>query len=113
MKELRIAARDLDGGVTVLDLNGELDKRTVGELDRTMIGLADKGKLRIVVNCENLTYISSDGMGVFLSHLIKIRKSGGDIKFCNMREEARTVVSYLNITKLLSIRDSEREAVAD
>ena len=95
MKELRIAERDLDGGVTVLDLDGALDKRTTPELERTVTSLTDKGKLRLVVNCERLTYISSDGMGVFLSHLIKIRKSGGDIKFCNMRDEARTVVSYL------------------
>jgi anti-sigma B factor antagonist len=113
MKELRIGTRDLDGGVTVLDLDGALDKRTTPELERAMTGLADKGRLRLVVNCEKLTYISSDGMGVFLSHLIKIRKSGGDIKFCNMRDEARTVVNYLGLTKLLSLRESEREAVAD
>jgi anti-sigma B factor antagonist len=113
MKELRIATRDLDGSVTVLDLDGALDKRTTPELERTVTSLTDKGKLRLVVNCERLTYISSDGMGVFLSHLIKIRKSGGDIKFCNMRDEARTVVSYLGLSKLLSIRDTEREAVAD
>lgn len=113
MKELRIAARDLDSGVTVLDLDGALDKRTTGDLEKTMTGLAERGRLRVVVNCDRLTYISSDGMGVFLSHLIKIRKSGGDIKFCNMKDEARTVVSYLGLAKLLTIRDTEREAVAD
>jgi anti-sigma B factor antagonist len=113
MKELRLATRDLDGGVTVLDLDGALDRRTVADLDRMLVGLADRGKLRIVVNCEKLGSISSEGMGVFLSHLIKIRKTGGDIKFCNMRDEARTVVSYLNITKLLSIKETERDAVAD
>jgi anti-sigma B factor antagonist len=113
MRELRIAARDLDGGVTVLDLDGALDKRTVGELEKTMTGLADRGRLRLVVNAERLNYISSDGMGVFLSHLIKIRKSGGDIKFCNMRDEARTVVSYLGLAKLLTIKETEREAVSD
>ena len=113
MKELRIATRDFDGSVMVFDLDGALDKRTMPELERTVTSLTDKGRLRIVVNCEKLTYISSDGMGVFLSHLIKIRKSGGDIKFCNMRDEARTVVSYLGLAKLLSIRDTEREAVAD
>lgn len=113
MKELRIATRDLDGNVTVLDLDGALDKRTTPELEKTVTALTDKGKLRLVVNCERLTYISSDGMGVFLSHLIKIRKSGGDIKFCNMRDEARTVVSYLGLTKLLTIKDTEREAVGD
>src|SRR5438105_12654946 len=113
MKELRIGARDVDGGVTVLDLDGVLEKATAGELEKAMAGLAEKARLRFVVNCERLTYISSDGMGVFLSHLIKIRKSGGDIKFCNMRDEARTVVSYLGLSKLLSVKDTEREAVGD
>ncbi len=113
MKELRIAPRDLEGSVTVLDLDGALDKRTTSDLERAVSSLTDKGRLRLVVNCERLSYISSDGMGVFLSHLIKIRKSGGDIKFCNMRDEARTVVSYLGLNKLLTIKDTEREAVAD
>ena len=113
MKELRIATRDLDGSVTVLDLDGALDKRTTPDLERAMTGLTDKGRLRLVVNCEKLTYMSSDGMGVFLSHLIRIRKTGGDIKFCNMRDEVRTVVSYLGVAKLLAIRETEREAVAD
>jgi anti-sigma B factor antagonist len=113
MKELRIATRDLDGGVTVLDLDGTLDKRTVPDLEKTMTGLADRGRLRVVVNCDRLHYISSDGMGIFLSHLIKIRKSGGDIKFCNMKDEARTVVSYLGLAKLLVIKDTERDAIAE
>jgi anti-sigma B factor antagonist len=113
MKGLKIGTRDLDGGITVLDLDGALDKRSTGDLEKTMAGLADRGRLRLVVNCDKLTYISSDGMGVFLSHLIKIRKTGGDIKFCNMKDEARTVLSYLGLAKLLAVKDTEREAVAE
>jgi anti-sigma B factor antagonist len=113
MRELKIAARELDSGVTVLDLAGTVDTSTRADLEKTMTGLADKGRFKIIVNCERLASISSDGMGVFLSHLIKIRKSGGDIKFCNMKDEAQAVVKYLGITKLLTVKDTEREALAD
>jgi anti-sigma B factor antagonist len=114
VKELRIATRELDGGsVTVLDLDGYLDKRTTGDLERVVVQLSERGHLRLIVNCEKLQYLSSDGMGVFLSQLIKIRKNGGDIKFCCMREEARSVLSVLGLSKLLSVKDTERDALAD
>jgi anti-sigma B factor antagonist len=114
MKELRIATRDIDGGsVTILDLDGYLDKRTTPELERSISALVDKGQLRVIVNCEKLQYLSSDGMGVFLAHLIKIRKSGGDIKFCSMKDEARTVLSVLGLSKLLTVKDTERDALAE
>jgi anti-sigma B factor antagonist len=113
MKELWIATRDLEGSVTVLDLDGALDKRTTQDLERAVSALTDKGRQRLVVNCERLSYISSDGIGVFLSHLIKVRKSGGDIKFCNMRDEPRMQVNILGLSKLLTIKETEREAVSD
>lgn len=114
MKELRIATRDVDSGrVTILDLDGYLDKRTTGELERAIGALIDRGQLRIVINCEKLQYLSSDGMGVFLAHLIKIRKSGGDIKFCSMKEDHRAVLSVLGLSKLLTVKDTERDALSD
>ncbi len=114
MAELVIESRErAEEGVTVLALRGTLDKSTTGQLERRMQELAERGRLRVVVDCGGLTALSSDGMGIFLSHLIKVRKQGGDIKFCNMRDEVRSVLSVLGLGKLLVVKESEAAAVAE
>jgi anti-sigma B factor antagonist len=111
--ELRIETRDLEDGVSVVSLEGILDKRGTGALEQKVRELIDAGRLKLVVNCERLTHLSSDGMSVFLSHLIKIKKAGGDIKFSNMSPEVKSVLAVLGLNKLLIVKNTERDAIAD
>lgn len=113
MSELTITRRDVpDAGVSVLELTGVLDGRSTAALEEEMKDLAQRGRLRVVVNCSGLTHLASDGMGAFLSHLIKIRKQGGDIKFCAMKDEVRAVLSVLGLGKLLVVKGDEEQAIA-
>jgi anti-sigma B factor antagonist len=113
MAELRIETRDLDDGISVVSLDGILDKRGTGPLEQRVRELIEAGRLKLVVNCERLTHLSSDGMSVFLSHLIKIKKAGGDIKFSNMSPEVKSVLAVLGLNKLLVVKATEKDAVAD
>ena len=113
MAELRIETRDLDDGISVVTLDGILDKRGTAPLEQKVRELIDGGRLKLVVNCERLTHLSSDGMSVFLSHLIKIKKAGGDIKFSNMSPEVKSVLAVLGLNKLLVVKPTEKDAVAD
>ncbi len=101
-----------EDGLVSLDLRGYIDRETVERLDATLGELVEQGVISIVVNCRELDYISSDGMGVFLSHLIRIRKAGGDIKFCALNEEARAVIEVLGLARLLETFDDEAQALA-
>jgi anti-sigma B factor antagonist len=113
MSDLRIEVRDLPEGVTTLVLEGLLDSRSTKLVEEQLRTLMDEGKLRIAVHCKGLLHLSSDGMGVFLSQLIKIRKRGGDIKFCEMSEEVKSVLSVLGLGKLLVVKATEKDAVAE
>jgi anti-sigma B factor antagonist len=113
MVEVNVSLRPLSGGVIALDLRGFVDKRTVHVLDQSIARLLEQGRNKLIVNCRELAYISSDGIGVFLSHLIKIRKATGDIKFCCMNRDARTVVGVLGLGNLLEVHETEERAVEE
>ena len=113
MNDLELETRETDEAVTVLSIQGYLDKRTTGKLDKAIAALVERSRLRIVVDCTNLEYVSSDGMGIFLSYLIKIRKAGGDIKFCTMPPQARTVLSLLGLQNLVELFETEEEALTE
>ncbi len=111
--EVNVQLRTLPSGIVAIDLRGFVDKRTVSGLDESMARLLEQGRNRLVINCQDLAYISSDGIGVFLSHLIKIRKAGGDLKFCAMNREARTVMNVLGFGNLLQVFTTEDEALRE
>ncbi|MBI3723319.1 STAS domain-containing protein, partial [bacterium] len=110
-EKLRIEVEE-KGPVTVLVLHGFIDRHTLEALDRTLRGLIDSGRAKLVVDCAELTYISSNGMGVFISYVSKARSHGGDVRFCSMREIAKTVITMLGLHRLFEVHETRDAAVA-
>ena len=98
--------------VEVLDLVGELDAHTVSELEAAFQKCRQAGNHQIVVNRAHLLYISSAGLGVFLSYIDEIREQGGDIKIAALKPNVFNVFDLLGFPLLFNIVDTEEEAIA-
>ncbi|MFQ5824235.1 MAG: STAS domain-containing protein [bacterium] len=99
------------GGVSILYIKGYLDAHTAQGLENAIQGLIDDNKYKIVVNFEDLMYISSAGLGVFMGFIEDIRKNGGDIKLTNMKPKIYRVFDLLGFPTLFDIVDDEATAV--
>jgi anti-sigma B factor antagonist len=64
-----------------------------------------------VVNCKDLSYISSAGLGVFMAYIEDVRKNKGDIKLSNMSPKVFNVFDLLGFPLLYEITKEEQEAV--
>lgn len=96
---------------STLHLNGFLDAHTAPELENEFEKLSDEGRYNIIVNFEELNYISSAGLGVFMGCIENIREHSGDIKMCCMTPKIFRVFDLLGFPALYDIVDSEDEAV--
>lgn len=110
MRDFKIQHREGDG-VNVLELKGYLDAHTAPELESTFQKLLNDKKYKIVVNCKDLTYISSAGLGVFMAYIEDVRKNQGDIKLSNMTPKVYNVFDLLGFSILYEIYKEEKEAV--
>jgi len=110
MSNFKINAREAEG-IHVLDLKGYLDAHTAPDLEKAFQGLLDGRKFQIVVNCKELTYISSAGLGVFMAYIEDVRKNGGDIKLSNMTAKVYNVFDLLGFPLLYDITKDEAEAI--
>lgn len=110
MTDFAIKVRNVEP-VHVLELKGYLDAHTAPKLEETFQDLIDKGNHQIVVNCSNLTYISSAGLGVFMAFVEDLRDKQGDIKFSNMTDKVFNVFDLLGFPLLYEIFKDEEEAV--
>jgi len=97
--------------INVLDLKGYLDAHTAPELEKAFQKLIDGKKFSIVVNCKDLTYISSAGLGVFMAYIEDVRKNNGDIKLSNMSPKVYNVFDLLGFPLLYDITKDENEAI--
>lgn len=110
MAEFNTSVREV-GGVNVVYLKGYLDAHTAPALENTFSNLVNNGKYSIVVNFNELAYISSAGLGVFMAFIEKIRDNKGDIKLTSMSDKVYNIFDLLGFPLLYEIFKTEDEAV--
>lgn len=110
MAEFSTTIKD-KGNVSIIYLNGYLDAHTAPQLENNFSNLIDNSKYNIVVNFEELNYISSAGLGVFMAYIEKIRENEGDIKLSSMSDKVFNIFDLLGFPLLYEIFKSEDEAI--
>jgi anti-sigma B factor antagonist len=98
--------------VQILDLKGELDAHTAAELEAAFQKCQTDSSSEVVVNGENLQYISSAGLGVFMAYIEEFRERGGDIKIAGLQPKVFNVFDLLGFPLLFEIVDDEQEAIS-
>jgi anti-sigma B factor antagonist len=99
------------GEVNVINLKGFLDAHTAPTLENNFTQLINDNKYKIVVNFEELAYISSAGLGVFMAYIESIRDNRGDIKLTNMSDKVFNIFDLLGFPLLYEIYKNEEEAI--
>lgn len=97
--------------VQVINLNGYLDAHTAPQLESTFSELIGNNKYKIVVNFQELKYISSAGLGVFMAFIEKIRDNKGDIKLVEMKPNVFNIFDLLGFPLLYEIYEKESDAI--
>ena len=110
MSDFKIAQREQES-INVLELKGYLDAHTAPKLEEAFQNLLNARRFNIVVNCRDLSYISSAGLGVFMAFIEDVRKNNGDIKLTNMSPKVYNVFDLLGFPLLYEIFKEEQEAV--
>jgi anti-anti-sigma regulatory factor len=110
-----LTTRDVQNDVTVLDLvaDGALGAADVTRIEETLAGLYGRGRTRILINCAKLGLITVDGWGALLADLWRVRRAGGDIRFCAPSRPARMMVGELGLASRTKLAETEAKAVTD
>ncbi len=110
MSDFKVTIREHSENIHVLDLKGYLDAHTAPVLEDAFGKLLNEKKYRIIVNCKELTYISSAGLGVFMAYIEDVRANKGDIKLSDMTPKVFNIFDLLGFPMLYDIVSSEKDA---
>ncbi len=104
--------RTFEEGKEVLRVKGEVDASSSIELDNAMKESLNSGNSKIMIDCAELEYISSAGLGVFMSYLEEIKQKGISLVIFGLQPKVAHVFEILGLHQLLEIRESRKEAEA-
>ena len=107
---MEISTRNV-GEVTVVDISGSLDTHTSGAASDE-IGKVVGSTGKMLLNLENLEFLSSAGLRVFLRTAKQQKGSGGVIKVCSATGVVKEVMEISGFGSLLDLHDSESDALA-
>ncbi len=98
--------------IAIIDAKGFIDTTTAPELEKKLEEQLALNKYRIVVNLENIDYVSSAGWGVFVSEIREIRENSGDLVLVNMSPDVYDVYELMEFSSILKSYDTVAEAIA-
>ena len=90
-------------------LSGTLDGNNAGEIELTLKKAVKSDKEIILIDCRQLNYISSAGIGIFLSILPAITERGKKLQFIEVNSNVYKVFEVLGLTHLVSFSNSVQE----
>lgn len=102
--------KSVEGDLSVIQLDGYLDAHTAPQFEDAIQQEIDAGRHRIMVDCSKLTYISSAGLGVFMSFVEEVREQGGDIKIYGLTPKVRQVFDILGFPEIYDMCETRDEA---
>lgn len=65
----------------------------------------------IILDLNQVTFIDSSGLGVFLSCLKILNQKGGDLKICNITKPVRVLFELVRLHQIIEIFNSTEEAL--
>src|SRR3954470_22109211 len=91
---------ELDRTVLILRADGGLNADTAVSFVKQLEEMIDFGVKKMIIDCTNLTYISSYGIGVLIRLHNRMQTYGGHVKFAS---PPGVVLQALTITRLSKV----------
>jgi anti-sigma B factor antagonist len=100
-----------ESGTDIIAVIGEIDASSSIELDLAIAKSVGEGFKRILVDCHALEYISSAGLGVFMSYIEEFRDKKIQMVLFGLKEKVVNTFEILGLAELLNIRENKNEAL--
>jgi anti-sigma B factor antagonist len=97
--------------VYLIKIVGDVDAASSIYLDKAVSEGVQKNFDKLVIDCSELEYISSAGLGVFMSYIQDFRESGAQMVLFGLNDRVANVFDILGLNQLLTIVDTKEEAL--
>jgi anti-anti-sigma factor len=105
-----VSQRKLDDESVVINPGRFLDNSNSHEMTDAMVAAQANGYKYIILDMTDLEFLSSAGVGSILGSVGRLRERGGDIILCNVSDRVMHILSILDLSEYLTIKQDEQSA---
>jgi anti-sigma B factor antagonist len=101
---------EVEGKIYLLIVSGEADASSSIHLDKAINEAVNSKAKKILVDCRDLNYISSAGLGVFMSYIEEMNAADITMVIYGLNDKVKNVFQILGLDQLLKVVDSREQA---
>jgi anti-sigma B factor antagonist len=100
-----------ENDMDVFKLIGRLDSNTSPDLEKKIFNAIENGSVNMILDFENLDYISSAGLRVILKATKNLKRSDGMVVLCSMQDYVKEVFEIAGFDSFLPIASNMDDAM--
>lgn len=93
---------------SIVYLKGEIDIYTVEKIEPQLIPLTEKNSHTVLVNLEDVNYMDSTGLGLFIKALKSVKKHEGQLKLIHLQDRIERLFKITGLDEVIQIDSSTR-----
>jgi anti-sigma B factor antagonist len=111
------SASELEGGIRLLEVNGELDLSTAGQLEGPLEEAVDAPKAAVLIDLTDCTFIDSTGIALVVRAWQRVDAAAGNggeggLVLCSQNEQVKRVLEVTGLEHSLRVFATRDEAAA-
>jgi len=98
--------------IMVIYLSGKLDVHVSADSEKEINRIiAQEPSCHILLNLEQVEYMSSSGLRIFVSTMRILKESKKKLKLCNMNNAVKKIFEVVELMDMFDIYETEEEAL--
>jgi anti-sigma B factor antagonist len=98
--------------ISVMKVKGRVDSETAPELDDALTKLLQNNRNKIVLNLQEVNYMSSAGLRAMVKAYQSANKSGGDVRLAAVSEPIEVILRTVGMMQMFKMFSTSEEAAA-
>jgi anti-sigma B factor antagonist len=110
--KIKVRVRQAGGDTCVLEVHGELTTFAEEQLMAAYNEACDRNVHNVILNFDGLEYMSSSGIGLLVTLLIRAQRQQKRLLACGLNEHYRHIFQLTRLNEAISLHPDEPSALA-
>ena len=100
-------------GISIINLQGRIDASNSNQIHEKIMDEIEKGINRIVINFQEVSYISSAGLRILVYTSKQLKRSEGHLSLCAMDRNIEKIFQISGLIELFDIHENLDKSLSE
>ena len=95
--------------IEIIQPAGIVDGIIGNELRQQAIALVQQGTNIILIDCQDITFMNSAGIGALVAALKAVKNAGGEFYICSLNNQVQMIFTMTKMNRIFQIFDNRKD----